>query len=100
MGDEVARRADRHLDVGRGKVLARSGDDQFLLAVDDPDEPVVIDARDVTGMQPALGVEGLAGAGGLIAVAAHDLRSTHQQFTIGRRRHLHRVQSPADAARS
>ena len=44
------------LDLGRADVLA-AADDDVLLAVDDREEPVVVDHADVAGLEPAVGVE-------------------------------------------
>ena len=45
---------DRRFDDHRVDVLA-AADDHVLRAVDDVDEALVVDARDVAGVQPALG---------------------------------------------
>ena len=52
---------DRVLDVGRRHVLSGRVDDQFLLAVDDPEVAVGVDSSDVAGVQPAVGVDRLGG---------------------------------------
>src|SRR5215218_7755731 len=54
-GDHLQRR----LEVGRADVLAPGGDDELLLAVDDAEVALVVHLADVTGVEPALVVEGV-----------------------------------------
>ena len=42
------------LQDGGGDVLASRGDDDFLLAADDRQEPVVVDRAEVTGVEPTV----------------------------------------------
>ena len=69
---------DRRLDLDRVDVLA-AADDHVLRAVDDVDEAVLVDARDVAGVQPALG-EGLGRLLGPVPVPAHDVGPLYPQL--------------------
>ena len=54
-------------------VLARRGDDQLLLAVDDREEAVVVDRADVAGVEPAVGVDQVGGRlRPLVVAGGHD----------------------------
>src|SRR5262249_12461908 len=72
-GDERPVVADHHaladqrmrpqpvFEHGRGDILAAGRDDQFLLPARDAQEAFVVERADVTGVQPAVGVEHLGG---------------------------------------
>jgi hypothetical protein len=51
-----------------------------LLAVDDEEKALVVHARDVAGMQPAIGVDDLRGLLRPLPVAGHHLRTLHAQL--------------------
>src|SRR5690606_29855421 len=61
-----------------GTDVVAAGDDHFLLAVDDDQEAVLVDATDVAGPQPAP-AKGLRGQLRLAEVAAGDPGATQQQ---------------------
>ena len=69
-----------HLDAVH--VLA-AAIDHVLLAVDDEDQALVVDPREVAAVQPAVD-ERLGGLLGLAPVAAHDVRPADQQFADAR----------------
>jgi len=82
LGDQRARGEDGALDAGRGHVLARRVDDQFLLAAGDRHVPVVVDGGDVAGMQPPAGADRVGGPGRVVAVALHHGGAMQQQLTV------------------
>ena len=86
------------LDVRRGHVLAGGVDDQLLLAVDDPQVAVVVECADVAGGQPAVGVDRLGGALGLVAVAGHHDLAADQHLAVVGEPQLDARQRPADRA--
>ncbi len=69
---------DRGLDLGAVDVLA-TAQHHVLGAVDDVDEPVVVHAGDVAGVQPPVG-DGLGGGLGLVQVALDDLGALDPQL--------------------
>jgi hypothetical protein len=72
--------ADEHgLELGRGHLVALVLD-QLLDAVDHGVAAVLVDDRDVAGVQPALVVEGVGGGGRVVQVALHHLRAAHPQL--------------------
>ena len=74
--------------------------DHVLRAVDDVEEAVVVDPREVAGVQPAVD-ERLGGRLGLVPVAADDVRPAHQQLAdagLGRARRS-RGRRPASRSR-
>src|SRR5581483_11137091 len=69
----------RGFDLGRIDVLA-TPDDHVLGPVGDRDEPVLVEAGDVAGAQPAAGQERLRRGLGLVPVPLHDVRAAHPQL--------------------
>ncbi len=61
-----------------GQILSGFVDEQLLLPVDDRDETLCVYGADVTGMQPAVGVDGFRGLLGLMPVATHHDRPAYQ----------------------
>ena len=74
---------ERVLDLDAVDVLAAAVD-HVLLAVDDLDEAVVVDAGQVAGVQPAVD-ERLGGLLGLVPVAGDDVLAADQQLADVRR---------------
>src|SRR4051812_8872283 len=69
------------LEVGGRQVLAAGGDDDVLLPSGDEDVAVLVDARDVAGVQPA--VDDRAEAGVVVAVVAlEDVRPLEQELAV------------------
>ena len=54
--------------------------DQLLDPPDDEQVPVGVDAGEIAGVQPAVGVDGLGGRGGVVEVSGHHLWSPHEQL--------------------
>ncbi len=96
--DQRARRLELVLDVRRRHVLAGRVDDQLLLAVDDAHVAVGVDLGDVAGVQPAVGVDRLGRALGVVAIAAHHDRAAHEQLAVVRERKLDPGDRHADGA--
>ncbi len=69
---------ERVFDLDRVHVLTAAVD-HVLLAVDDVQQAIGVDPRDVAGVQPAVH-ERLGGRLGLVPVALHDVRAAHQQL--------------------
>ena len=89
----------RRLEVGRADVLAAGGDDQLLLAVDDPEVAVVVELADVAGVQPAVVVERLGGLLRLVEVAEEDVAAPADHLAVLGERHLDAGHRRADRAR-
>ena len=70
---------ERVLDLDRVDVLPAAVD-HVLLAVDDVEQSVVVDARQIASVQPAFD-ERLGRGLGLVPVALHDVGAAHQQLT-------------------
>ena len=86
------------LDQGGRDVLAAGGDDQLLLPVGDLQEAVGVELADVAGVQPAVGVERLAGPLRVLVVAAHHQRAADQHLAVVGDPHLHAGERLADRA--
>ena len=97
-------RRDHVLDLAREHVEA-AGDHHVLLAVDDVQEALAVEAGDVAGVQPAAG-EGLGGLLGQVVVALHHQRGAHAELAglpggnglvvVVEQRHVHpRRRAPA-----
>src|ERR1019366_4174687 len=67
------------LDLGRVGVDP-ADDEHVFLPVGDPDVAPVVHDRDVTGVQPAVGVDRGFGLLGLLEVAAHDVVAAYDHF--------------------
>src|SRR5271155_548097 len=70
---------ERVLDLDRVHVLPAPVD-HVLLAIDDVDQPVLVDPREVTGPKPAIH-ERLRRGLRLVPVALHHVRPAHEQLT-------------------
>ena len=84
------------LDLDGVDVLA-AHDDDVLLAVDQPDETVIVHARHVAGEEPTI-VQGLLGGLGIVVVAAHDAGALDPQLAGLALRHLGTLGIGADLA--
>ncbi len=71
----------RFLDLTRVDVLPTADDDVPDASVD-PQDPGRVHGAQVTGVQPALGVERPAGGLGIVVVAAHVQRRADPQLTV------------------
>src|SRR5207245_8333569 len=80
LADDRARLRER-LQVGGRDVLARGGDDQLLLAVDDLELPVRPRLGDVAAVDPAVGGDHVRGLAGLLVVPDHDGASAAPQLS-------------------
>src|SRR5207248_9933726 len=98
LADQGRGGADGAFDVGRRHVLAGDVDDQLFLPVDDRHVAVGVDGGDVAGVQPVVLINGLGGAGGVAAVAAHDRGTAGKQFAIVVEFELHAGNRHADGA--
>ena len=78
--------------------LAAGGLEQFLLAVGDVEESVVVEVADIAGAEPAFGVEALCVGVGLLPVADKDGRTADEQFAIFGELELDVGQRLADSA--
>ena len=78
------------------QVLAARGDDELLLAIDDPQVAVVIDLTDVARVQPAVGIDGLGGLLGVVQVADADEPAAAAHLAVGEDLQLHPGQRLAD----
>ncbi len=70
------------LEVLRRDVLAARGDEQLLLAVGHAQEAVGVDLAHVAGVDPALGVQRLAGRLLVPVVALEDVRPAHEDLPV------------------
>ena len=87
VGDRRVREQER-LQFGGGDLVALVLD-QLLDPVDDPQRAVLLDAGDVAGVQPAVGVDRLRGRLRVVEVALHHLRAADQELArLARRRVL------------
>src|SRR6516164_2250545 len=86
------------LDLGRVGVEP-ADDEHVLLAADDLQVAAVVDRAEVTGVQPAVGVDGLFGGGGVVEVAAHDGVAAGQHLAVGRDAQLEALAGGADRRR-
>ena len=66
-------------DFGRVDILAPA-DDHILQPVADIEEAVRVEVADIARVEPAFRVDRGGGGLGLVPVAAHDLRSAHDDF--------------------
>ena len=70
------------LDRSRSDELAARGLEQLLLAVGDVEEPVGVEARDVSGAKEALLIEVFGGVRGLSPVARKDAGACDEQLSV------------------
>src|SRR3954453_20566757 len=75
---DAGRAGQRALDLDRVDVLAAAVD-HVLLAIDDVEQPVLVDPAEVAGVQPAAD-EGLLRGVGVVPVALHDVGPADQQL--------------------
>jgi hypothetical protein len=66
-----------------GSDFAAPAVDDLLQTAGDPEISVLLARREVSGMQPAVGVNGLAGCLGQVEVTAHHEIAAHQQLAGG-----------------
>ena len=78
VGDLVVGQQQR-LQLGRRHLVALVLD-QLLDPVDDVEDAVLVDGRDVAGVQVAVGVERRGGRLGVVEVAGHDVRALAPQL--------------------
>ena len=93
-------RLQRRLEVRGRDVLAARGDDELLLAVDDAQVAVVVELADVAGVQPAVGVERLGRALGIVEVAAEDVAAAAEHLAVVGQAQLHAGDGPPHRARA
>ena len=79
---------DRRLDLHGRQVLARRVDHLLLLAADDPVVAVLVDAREVAGVRPAVRVEHHGRLLGVVAVAGARVRPAQEQLATASARGL------------
>ena len=72
----------QRLEVRGRDVLAAGGDDELLLAVDDPQVPIGVQRADIPGVQPPLGIDRLGRLLGILVVALHHVATAHQHLTV------------------
>ncbi len=85
------------LDRLRGDVLSAGSYDDVLLAVGDPQKPI-LELADVAGVEPLLLIDHLGGGFGLVVVSLHYVRTTRENLAIRCDAHLDPRQRPADGA--
>ena len=81
LADERMQLQDR-LDVSRRDVLPTGRDNELLLPIDDPNDAVAIDGRDVSRVQPPVVCEGLPRGLGVAVVAGTDVPAPDQELAI------------------
>jgi hypothetical protein len=79
--------AEDPLDLGRIGVEA-ADQEHVLLAVGDGEPAPGIEPADVTGVQPAIPVDGLGGRRGVLEVAAHHVVAADQDLAVGAGRQI------------
>ena len=80
----VGREFEFVLQFAGGDVFAARCDDDVLHAVCDAEEPFLVHQAHVTGVQPAVRVDGFGGLLGQVQVAHEDIGTSHQDFARGR----------------
>lgn len=73
--------AERTFDVIGIDVLAVGSDDHFFAASDDGELPALVEATEVSGVKPSVGVEHARGGFGIIRVAGHHVGAAREDFT-------------------
>ena len=66
----------------RNDVLAAGGDDDFLLASHNLQQPGLVELGQVAGAEPAVLGEGLGVLLGVLVVPLHDAHTAHQQLAV------------------
>src|SRR5690606_3730678 len=84
------------LDHRRRDVLAARGDDELLLAVDDGEEAVLVEAPDVAGVDPAVLVDQLGGRLGAAQVAGGAGGAADEDLAVVGEFQLHAGEGAAD----
>ena len=80
------------LDLDAVDVLA-AADQHVLLAIDDVEEALLVDLREIAGLEPVV-LEGFLRRLGLVPVTTHDIGPTHPQFAD----HVRRQRADADSS--
>src|SRR5690349_17353678 len=86
------------LEVRWRHVLAAGKHDNLFLAVGYSDVAVIVDARDVAGMEPSLAIEGLAGFLFELVIARHHVGTANQQFAVRRGAYFDLEEGASDRA--
>ena len=81
VGDELVA-PQQPFDRLRRHFLPAGGHDQVLLTIGDLEEAVGVQLPDVTGVEPAVRIDRLAGRLRLVEVPLHDVRAAHQDLPI------------------
>src|SRR4051794_979105 len=79
-----------------GGHVAPAADDDLLLAVDDEEVAVLVDARDVARAEPAVGVDRFGRGLRAAPVALHDVVPADQHLAVGVDAHLDAIDRQAD----
>ena len=77
------------LDLLRGDVLPGGSDDQVLLAAGHREIAVIVEAPDVTRVQPSVGVDELRRRGLVAEVARAHVAAPHEDLAVVGDAHLH-----------
>ena len=93
--DQLARLQGR-FQVRRRDVLAPRGDDQLLLAIDDPQVSGIVERADVAAVEPAVGVEHLGGLRRIVEVAAEHIAAAAAHLAVGIEAHFDARHGRAD----
>ena len=78
------------LDLG-GVGVEAADDEHVLLAADDREPPGLIEGAEISGVQPAVGIDRFRGGHRVVQITLHHGVAPHQHFTVGGDPHLDTV---------